>query len=103
VSEHDGMCLALGAYLLGSLCSHERAEFAGHLLSCTPCRAELVELTPLLVLLSKVDAVDVRRQAVDGVRSSCCGSSSRPSSSRRPVGEGRCERRRPGWPWWRKL
>jgi hypothetical protein len=103
VSKHEGICLALGAYLLGSLCSSESAEFDRHLASCTPCRAELAELAPLLVLLSQVDAADVRHKAVDKVRSSYCGSSSRPSSSSRSTGEGRCSAdRRPRWPgWWR--
>jgi Putative zinc-finger len=102
--KHEDICLALGSYLLGSLCSSEHAEFARHLTRCPPCRAELAELAPLLVLLSQVDAVDVRHKAVDGVRSSYCGSSRLPSSSRRPTGEGRCTGRpQPRWAWWWKV
>jgi hypothetical protein len=104
VSKHEGICLALGSYLLGSLCSSESAEFDRHLAGCAPCRAELAELAPLLVLLSRVDPADVRHKAVDGVRSSYCGSSSLPSSSSQATGEGLCSgRRRPRWPGWWKL
>lgn len=99
MTKHEGICLALGSYLLGSLCSSEHAEFDRHLASCAPCRAELAELAPLLMLLSQVDPADVRHKADDGVRSSYYGCSSLPSSSKRATGEGRCSgRARPRQP-----
>lgn len=42
---------ALGAYLLGSLDPAERAVVGRHVVRCADCRAELLELAPLVELL----------------------------------------------------
>jgi anti-sigma factor RsiW len=46
--------VALGAYVLGSLDHHERAEVQAHLAGCPACRDELAALAPLPGLLSRL-------------------------------------------------
>jgi predicted anti-sigma-YlaC factor YlaD len=45
---------ALGAYLVGSLDSRERAEVEAHLGTCQQCRDELGKLAPLPGLMSRI-------------------------------------------------
>jgi len=48
-SRHE-LRLALGAYVLGQLDEVEAAEVSRHVESCSQCRAELAELTPVALL-----------------------------------------------------
>lgn len=41
-----------GAYVLGALDPHERAEFEAHLVSCAACRARVEEIRPTVALLA---------------------------------------------------
>lgn len=47
-------CLALGAYLLGALEPAECSAVERHVVRCAECRAELMELAPLVGLLQHV-------------------------------------------------
>jgi anti-sigma factor RsiW len=55
----DETKIALGAYVLDALDSHERAEVDAHLRTCVDCRAELAELATLPPLLSRLSLQDV--------------------------------------------
>jgi anti-sigma factor RsiW len=98
VSGEDDVCLALGAYLVGSLVQSERAAFDRHLLDCAECRREAAELGPLLGLLRCVDAAEWCNEVPDA--SACRGSSMRPVPGKRRGGVDGCGGRRRLW-WWR--
>lgn len=51
--------LSLGAYVLGALEAPERDEVARHLSQCPRCRADLVELEGLPLLLDRIPVSDV--------------------------------------------
>jgi anti-sigma factor RsiW len=51
--SHDDI-VALGAYLVGSLDSRERASVEAHLAGCAQCREELASLAPLPGLMSRI-------------------------------------------------
>ncbi|MEU0069868.1 zf-HC2 domain-containing protein [Streptomyces sp. NPDC006332] len=53
--------LALGAYLLGVLEPADRAVVERHVARCADCRAELIELAPLVGLLPPLRAEELRR------------------------------------------
>ncbi|MFF0157921.1 anti-sigma factor family protein [Streptomyces sp. NPDC005263] len=53
--------LALGAYLLGALEQAERAAVERHVAHCADCRAELMELAPLVGLLQPLRDEELRR------------------------------------------
>ncbi|MEV2212372.1 zf-HC2 domain-containing protein [Streptomyces sp. NPDC050997] len=55
--------LALGAYLLGALESAERPAVERHLAHCADCRAQLMELAPLVGLLPQLRFEEPRRMA----------------------------------------
>jgi Putative zinc-finger len=62
VSDHECMRLELGAYLIGSLEPAERAVVDQHLAECADCRSELAELSPLPVLLGRINPAEARNQ-----------------------------------------
>lgn len=49
------------AYVLGSLPSNERAEYAAHLETCERCRAAVAELSGIPAVLATLDLEDVRQ------------------------------------------
>lgn len=80
VSDQERACLAVAAYLLGTLCSTERASFDRHLDRCASCRAELAALTPLLAFLQGEGSAH-RQRGRGRERSSCF-----PSATWSPTG-----------------
>ncbi|MCS7481392.1 anti-sigma factor family protein [Umezawaea endophytica] len=54
--EHRATREQLGAYVLEQLADDERIAVRAHLDGCALCRAELVELEPVVVRLGEVDA-----------------------------------------------
>jgi anti-sigma factor RsiW len=55
----DETKIALGAYVLDALDSHERAEVDAHLRTCADCRAEVAALASLPPLLSRLSLQDL--------------------------------------------
>ena len=51
--SHDDV-IALGAYLVGSIDAHERAQVEAHLAECQRCRDELASLAALPGLMSRI-------------------------------------------------
>jgi hypothetical protein len=102
VSGHEDVCLALGAYLVGSLVAAEREEFDVHLAGCPTCQGELAELAPVVVLLECVDVADWGNRAQVTGGSPCSGWPRRRAPGRRSAGVGGCGGgRRAWWPRWR--
>lgn len=52
---HRALRETLGAYLLDGLDDAEQARVRAHLDGCSPCRAELASLTPLVPALADID------------------------------------------------
>jgi predicted anti-sigma-YlaC factor YlaD len=57
--------LSLGAYLLGSLDSAERAEVEAHLATCAACRAESDDLAGLPSLLGRLTLDDIAPEPLE--------------------------------------
>lgn len=59
----DEVRISLGAYVLGALDEEETAEVEAHLGTCSPCRAELAELSGLPAVLDRVSEQDIAQAA----------------------------------------
>jgi anti-sigma factor RsiW len=58
-TRHQTLQELLGAYLLGQLGDPEQTQVADHLSGCPSCRAEVVNLEPVVAALRGLDPIDI--------------------------------------------